>query len=50
MNDKDYDKLFSNFKGEVSDLLPLLIRIQEKLGYVSEDAVRRISRFLKIFI
>jgi NADH-quinone oxidoreductase subunit E len=45
---KDHINTFSGFKGEEGDLIPILQRIQEKLGYISKEAVRRVSRFLKI--
>ena len=48
MNDKDYEEIFSAFKGEESDLITILLRVQEKLGYISEDAIKRISQFLRI--
>ena len=48
MEDKDYDDIFAGFHGARSDLIPILIRIQEKVGFVSQEAVRRTSRFLKI--
>jgi len=41
-------ELFSGYQGEEGDLIPILQRVQEKQGYISEEAVRRISRFLKI--
>jgi NADH-quinone oxidoreductase subunit E len=41
-------ELFSGCKGEEGDLIPILQRIQEERGYLPEDALRRISRFLKI--
>ena len=47
MKEKDYDLLFSGFKGVESDLIPILLRIQEKDGYISKESVRRISRFLR---
>jgi NADH-quinone oxidoreductase subunit E len=43
-----YDKIFSGFKGAESDLLPILLRIQEKDGFISEESVRQISRFLRL--
>ena len=43
-----YNKIFSAFKGEEGDLIPILQRTQEKLGYISEEAVNHISHFLKI--
>jgi NADH-quinone oxidoreductase E subunit len=40
--------MFSGFKGEEGDLIPILQNIQEKLGYISEEAIGHIARFLKI--
>ena len=48
MTSNDYINTFSGFKGEEGDLIPILQRIQEKLGYISKEAVRHVSRFLKI--
>ncbi len=48
MNSRDYIDTFSGFKGEEGDLIPILQRVQEKLGYISEEAIQHISRFLKI--
>ncbi|MBD3257069.1 NADH-quinone oxidoreductase subunit E [candidate division GN15 bacterium] len=48
MTDKDYQEIFDQYTGIEDDLLPLLLRVQEKDGYISEESVRRISRFLRI--
>ncbi len=48
MKEKDYDLLFSGFKGVESDLIPILLRIQEKDGYISKESVRWVSKFLRI--
>ncbi len=48
MKNKDYQDIFSRFKGEEGDLIPLLQRFQEKYGYISEEAITYLSRFLKI--
>ncbi|NIN01479.1 MAG: NADH-quinone oxidoreductase subunit NuoE [candidate division Zixibacteria bacterium] len=48
MTSKDYVRLFSGFKGDEGDLIPILQSVQQKLGYIPEEAVKRISRFLKI--
>jgi NADH-quinone oxidoreductase subunit E len=48
VTDKDYAGMFSCFKGEEGDLIPILQKAQEKLGYISKEAVKNISRFLKI--
>ena len=47
MKDKEYEILFSKFKGVESDLIPILLRIQEKDGYISKTAVGKISKFLR---
>jgi NADH-quinone oxidoreductase subunit E len=36
------------FQGEPADLVPVLQRIQKTDGYLSSDAIRRISRWLKV--
>ncbi len=38
----------SGFKGEPGDLIPILQTIQGAQGYISEAAVRQVSRFLKV--
>ena len=43
-----YLEIFSEFKGTEGDLIPLLQKTQEKFGYISEEATKHISRFLKI--
>ena len=43
-----FKKVMQDFTGEPSDLIPVLQRAQEADGYVSADAVRRISRWLKV--
>jgi NADH-quinone oxidoreductase subunit E len=48
VSDKDYIEILAEFQGEKGDLIPLLQRIQEKFGYISKEAVKSISRFLKI--
>jgi NADH-quinone oxidoreductase subunit E len=48
VSDKDYIGILSEFQGEEGDLIPLLQRIQEKFGYISKEAIKNISRFLKI--
>ena len=36
------------FAGDPSDLVPVLQRAQETLGYLSPDTVRRVARWLKL--
>lgn len=43
-----FSEIFKGFKGEEGDLIPLLQLTQKKNGFISEDAVDEISKFLKI--
>jgi len=43
-----FKKVMQDFTGEPADLIPVLQRVQKADGYVSADAVRRISRWLKV--
>jgi NADH-quinone oxidoreductase subunit E len=45
---ENYVNVFSSFKGEQGDLIPILQRVQEEFGYISEESTRMISRFLKM--
>jgi len=40
--------IMRGFAGVPSDLVPVLQRTQETLGYLSPDAVRRVARWLKL--
>jgi NADH-quinone oxidoreductase subunit E len=46
--DKEYIEILTEFKGEEGDLIPLLQRVQEKFGYIPEEAIKQMSRFLRI--
>jgi NADH-quinone oxidoreductase subunit E len=48
VRDKDCIDIFSGLKGEEGDLIPLLQRIQEKFRYIPEEAIKQMSRFLRI--
>ena len=45
---KQLDKVLAPYKGERGALIPALQAVQEKLGYISEDAVILISRLLNV--
>jgi NADH-quinone oxidoreductase subunit E len=45
---KQYLQIFSGFKGQEGDLIPILQKTQETFGYIPQEAVERISLFLKI--
>jgi NADH:ubiquinone oxidoreductase subunit E len=42
------DKLLASFGGGKSELIPILQRVQQDFGYLSEDALRQIAHFLKV--
>jgi NADH-quinone oxidoreductase subunit E len=42
------DKLLETFAGEKSELVPILQRVQQDFGYLSDDTMRRIAHFLKV--
>jgi NADH-quinone oxidoreductase subunit E len=45
---ENYVDVFSGFSGERGDLIPVLQRVQEKFGYISEESTRMVSRFLHV--
>lgn len=44
----EYEDVFSSFAGSEGELITLLLRVQEKFGYISEKSIHQISHFLKI--
>jgi NADH-quinone oxidoreductase subunit E len=44
----EYGVVLASFRGEAGDLIPILQGIQARSGFISEDAVRHVSRFLKV--
>ncbi|MGB2986717.1 MAG: NADH-quinone oxidoreductase subunit NuoE [Phycisphaerae bacterium] len=42
------EELMQEFKGEPADLIPVLQRTQKAEGYLSTEALRRVSRWLKV--
>ena len=48
MTSQERMEIFSGCQGQEGDLIPLLQRVQEQHGFISEEAVEHISRFLKI--
>lgn len=44
----DISAIRQEFKGEREDLIPVLQRLQEQEGYLRSDAIRSVSRWLKM--
>lgn len=40
--------IFDGFRGDSGELIPILQKVQAADGYISEESVRRISRFLRL--
>ena len=45
---KQYEKLFSEFSGVEDELIPILQKVQNRFGFISEKSTGQISKFLKI--
>ncbi len=45
---KQLGVIFSGYSGDKSDLIPVLQSAQEKLGYLSEEVMAEIARFLRL--
>ena len=39
--------ILSSFTGERGELIPILQKVQKEFGYLPEDAMKRVARFLK---
>lgn len=48
MAGNDDETILAGFRGVRSDLIPILIRMQERDGYVTPEAVRSAALFLRI--
>ncbi len=42
------DKILSSFSGENRELIPVLQKVQDEFGYLSEDSMHRVSEFLNV--
>ncbi len=45
---KDISNILSGFRDDEGNLIPILQKIQKKLGFISEDSVRQTARYLRI--
>ena len=48
MASHDYGVVLSGFRSDEGNLIPLLQAVQGRFGYVSEEAIRQMSRLLKV--
>lgn len=46
--DTQIDEVLSHFVGERSELIPILQRVQEVLGYLPEESMKRIAQFVDV--
>ena len=40
--------VFASYKGEKNELIPVLQDVQEELGYLPEEAMQRVARFVRV--
>jgi NADH-quinone oxidoreductase subunit E len=43
--DRRLTEIFSSFKGEPSEVIPILQQVQREFGYLPEQAMRQVARF-----
>jgi NADH-quinone oxidoreductase subunit E len=48
ISESEFSTIKKIFKGERGDLIPILQKTQERFGFLNPDAIRNISRWLKI--
>jgi len=46
--DSQMTAILANFKGEKGELIPILQQVQQRLGYLPEQAMKRIAEFVKV--
>lgn len=42
------DKVLESFKGEKAELIPILQQVQQKLGYLPQETMKKIAGFLRL--
>lgn len=45
---EDINEILLHYKGEKSDLIPILQEIQSNFGYLSEDAILQVSKYTRV--
>jgi NADH-quinone oxidoreductase subunit E len=40
--------VFASYKGEKNELIPVLQDVQEKIGYLPDEAMREVARFVRV--
>ncbi len=48
MLNSEFSHVLSGYRGEEGELIPILQGIQGSVGYISEEAVYHVSRFLRV--
>ncbi len=46
--EEQLNSVFASYKGERNELIPVLQDVQEELGYLPEEAMKEVSRFVKV--
>ena len=46
--EEQLQSVFASFKGEKNELIPVLQEVQEEIGYLPEEAMRAVARFVRV--
>lgn len=46
--EEQLQSVFAAFKGEKNELIPVLQEVQEEIGYLPEEAMRAVARFVRV--
>jgi NADH-quinone oxidoreductase subunit E len=46
--EKDLEQLFTEFKGDKAEIIPLLQKVQDHYGYLPEYSIKAIARFTRV--
>ncbi|MCJ7806172.1 MAG: NADH-quinone oxidoreductase subunit NuoE [Clostridia bacterium] len=46
--EEQLENVFASYKGEKSELIPVLQDVQEKIGYLPDEVMREVARFVRV--
>ncbi len=46
--EEQLNTVFASYKGEKNELIPVLQDVQEEIGYLPEEAMREVARFVRV--
>lgn len=46
--EEQLNSVFASYQGQKNELIPVLQDVQEELGYLPEEAMREVARFVRL--